>query len=82
MDVIALTETSEKEDVGFLSNIEFDEYMNYHTPSKSSKGCTTIYVNKDFDSLERSDLDINVIEFESTWIEIKNKSNKNIIIGC
>ena len=55
--------------------------MNYHTPSKSSKGGTTIYVNKDFDSLERSDLDINVIAFESTWIEIKNKS-KNIIIGC
>ena len=43
--------------------------MNYHTPSKSSKGGTTIYVNKDFDSLERSDIDINVIEFGSTWIE-------------
>ena len=51
--------------------------MNYHTPSKSSKGGTTIYVNKDFDSLERNDLDIIVIEFE-----IKNKSSKNFIIAC
>ena len=38
MDVIALTETSEKEDVGFFSNIEIDEYMNYHSHSKLSKG--------------------------------------------
>ena len=47
--------------------------MNYHTASKSSKGGTTICVNKDFDSLECSDLDIIVIEFESTWIEIKKQ---------
>ena len=61
--------------------LHLNKSRNNHTPSKSSKGGTTIYVNKDFDSLERSDLDINVIAFESTWIEIKNKS-KNIIIGC
>ena len=44
MDVNS-TETSEKEDVGFVSNIEIGEYMNYHTSSKSSKGGATIYVN-------------------------------------
>ena len=27
MDVIALTETSEKEDIGFLNNVEMDEYL-------------------------------------------------------
>ena len=73
MDVIELTEASEKEDVDFLSNIVIDEYMYYHTPSKTSKGDTAIYVNKDFDSLKRSVLEINTVEFESTWIEIKNK---------
>ena len=49
-----------------------------HTASKSSKGGTVIYVNKYFDSIERSDLNINYLECESTWIEIKNKRSKNI----
>ena len=38
MDVIALTEPSEKEDTGFLSNVEMDEYQKFHTTSKSSNG--------------------------------------------
>ena len=45
-------------------------------PHKSSKGGTAIYVNKYFDSIVRSDL-----ECESTWIEIKNKRSKNIVIA-
>ena len=81
LDVIAITETSEKEDTGFLSNVEIDEYVKFHTATKSAKGGTAIYVNKNFNSLERSDLNINSGEFESTWIEIKNKSSKNIVIG-
>ena len=48
--------------------------------SISSKGGTAIYVNKYFDSIERSDLNINSLECESTWIEIKNKRSKNIAI--
>ena len=32
------TETSEKEDTGFLSNVEMDGYQKFHTASKSSKG--------------------------------------------
>ena len=35
MDVIALTETSEKEDTEFLSNVEMGEYQKFHTASKS-----------------------------------------------
>ena len=80
MDVIALTETSEKEDTGFLSNVEMDEYQKFHTASKSSKGGTAIYVNKTFDTIVRLDLNINSLGYESTWIEIKNKRIKNIII--
>ena len=33
-------------------------------------------------SLDRADLKIQDIDFESTWIEIKNKTSKNIICGC
>ena len=52
MDILAITETSEKEDTGFLSNIE--------------KGGTAIYVNKRYDSIERCDLNTENVEFETT----------------
>ena len=59
IDILALTETSEKEDIGFIGNVEMDGYQEFHTASKSSKGGTAIYVNNYFDSIERSDLHIN-----------------------
>ena len=57
-------------------------YELFHTPSKISKGGTAVYVNKSFDSLERNDINIISEEFESTWVEIKNKKSKNILVGC
>ena len=64
--VVALTETSEKENTGFTGNVKIDGYQKFRTASKSSKGGTAIYVNKYFDSIERSDLNINSLECEST----------------
>ena len=58
LDIVALTETSEKEDTGFTGNVEIDGYQKFHT--MSSKGGTAIYVNKYFDWIERSDLNINL----------------------
>ena len=81
LDVLALTETSEKEDTGFLSNVELDDLKKFHTASNSSKGGTAICANKNFDMIERSDLNSNSLEYESTWIEIKNKRSKNIVIA-
>ena len=82
LDELAITETSEKEEIGFLTNGELEGYELFHTPSKISKGGTAVYVNKSFDSLERNDIKINTDEFESTWVEIKNKKSKNILVGC
>ena len=81
IDIVALTETSEKVDNGFTGNVEIDGYQKFHTASKTSKGGTAIYVNKYFDSFERIDLNINSTECESTWIEIKNNRSKNIVIA-
>ena len=81
MDILAITETSEKEDTGFLSNIEIEGFDIYHTSTKTSKGGTTIYVNKRYDSIERCDLNTGNVEFETTWIKIKNKRSKNIVCG-
>ena len=81
IDILTFTETSEKEAIGFISNVEIDGYQKFHTPSKSSKGGTAIYVNKYFDSMERSNLNINSLEYESSWIELKNTRSKNIVIA-
>ena len=81
MDIIAISDISEKEDLGFLTNVEIEGYDNYHTASKSLKGGTAINVNKGFNSMECFDLKINNVEFESTWIGIINKNSKHIVIG-
>ena len=82
IDILAITETSEKEYSRFLSNVEIEGYEKYHTASKSAKGGTAIYVFKNLDKIERCDLNISNLEFETTWIEIKNKNSKIIICGC
>ena len=83
MDILAITETSESDANSFLTNVNIDGYKPpFHTPTLSSKGGTALYVNSAFDSFEREDLKIQNVNFESTWVEIKNKNSKNIICGC
>ena len=80
LDILALTETSENADTAFFTNVEIAGYEKFHTATKTSKGGTTIYVNKNYVTIEHNDLNINNAEFESTWIEIKNKNNKNMCV--
>ena len=42
MDILAISETSEKEEIGFLTNVEIEGDDLFHT-SKISKGGTSIY---------------------------------------
>ena len=82
MDVVAITETSENKDHSFLKNVTLDGYKLYHTASSSLKGGTALYINEDFDCLERTDISAQTNLYESTWVEIKNKNSKNIVCGC
>ena len=83
MDVVAITETSENKDHSFISNISMDGYSDpFHTPTNSLKGGVTMFINKDFDSYERTELKAQTDLYESVWVEIKNKNSKNIICGC
>ena len=81
-DVLNITETSQKIDYNFKSNISIEGYVNFFTPSYTNKGGTGIYIKSSYDSLERNDLNVCNADFESTWVEIKNKKSKNIICGC
>ena len=82
MDILAITETSEQENVGFLNNIEIKGYTIFHTASKTSTGGTALYVSENVISIERIDLNTIHDEFEGTWVEFKNKHSKNIICRC
>ena len=71
LDILAITETSEQENVGFLNNIEIKGYKIFHTASKTSKGGTALYVSENVNSIERIDLNTSHDEFEGTWVEIE-----------
>ena len=73
-NAICISETSQRESTMFCKNIDL---KHYHTPistgTNTAKGGTAIYVLKDHDSLERYDLKTCNVEYESTWVEIKDK---------
>ena len=83
-DIVAITETTEHKEHSFLKNVSMEEegFKLFSTPSSSAKGGAALYVNKDFDAFERTDLKSNSDLYESVWIEIKNKNSKNIVCGC
>ena len=81
-DIIAITETSQKESNGnFLVNVDLKGYSLFSTSTNTSKGGTAIYINESFVTQERQDLTIKTNHIESVWVEIKNKRSKNIICG-
>ena len=82
MDAVAITETSECANQSFLTNVSLDGYKLYHTPTDSPKGGTVLFLKRIFDSYERIDLKIQTSEYQSVWVEIKNKKSKNIVCGC
>ena len=83
MDILAITETTENQANSFLTNVNIDGFKPpLHTPSLSAKGGTALYVNSNFESFERLDLRAQTDNFESVWVEIKNRNSKNIICGC
>ena len=81
-DIITITETSNQDpNDEFQSNINLDGYNIHSTSTLSSKGGTTIFSKKKIYSIERQDLKVKNEQYESVWIELKNKNCKNIICG-
>ena len=66
-------------------NTEIIGYKNFFTPTESSHGGCSIYLNKNLIGNQRKDLDNSLYfskKLESTFVEIINKKHKNIIVGC
>ena len=80
---ICLSETSQKLDQVFSPNSMIQGYHNpFCTPTNSRNGGVAIFIKDIFDVIEREDCNVKLDEFESVWIEIKQKKCKNIVIGC
>ena len=79
--VICISETR-LHDVKPLVNVDIDGYTFEHTPTSSQCGGTGIYISNEFeyDLIENLSVSHPNIS-ESTFIEIKNKSKKNIVVG-
>ena len=80
--MIVITETKQQVEEDFITNVDIDGYCVYTQPSKSNAGGVALYVNNRLDHLERIGLGKLDDDFESIWIEIKNKKGKNFLCGC
>ena len=79
-DIVAISETSEKEKYqGFLNNINMTGYSLFSSSSKTNKGGVALYIRSIYNFIERVDLKESSVHFESVWVEIKNKNSKNIL---
>ena len=82
-DIINISETSQLEGETFINNVKINGYKPPFTKgSKSNRGGVAIYVKTNLTVIERSDLNLLDNNFEAQWIEIINKTTKNIICGC
>ena len=80
--MLGITETKEQIGKAFTTNVNIDEYHMHTQPTKSAPGGVAIYVNNKLDHFERKDLSILHEDFESIWVEMKNKRGKNFLCGC
>ena len=83
IDLLCITETSQKENSSFQTNIIIDGYRQpFSLGSKTSRGGVAIYAKNELNLIERTDLNIIDKSYEAVWIEIINDKYKNIVCGC
>ena len=83
IDVICISETSQREDIEFASNVHLNGYKDpVSLGSKSAKGGVAIYTKCNLKIKRRIDLDKVDNSFEIVWVEIQVDKSKNILIGC
>ena len=81
--MIGISESSLQINKQPINNISLPNYIYEHTPTESGKGDTLPYIDQNLKYKVRGDLNIYIKSLiESTFIEIMNTKQKNMIIGC
>ena len=66
-----------------ITNISLHNYVYEHTPKNQVKGGTLLYLDKNLKYILRKDLNIyHKGMTESSFVEIINKNEKNMVAGC
>ena len=84
-DILGLTEPRITKEQNPTYDTSITGYKKYFTPTESTKGGTSLYMNKNIESKECTDLEKNLFipkKLQSTFVELIIKGKKNIIIGC
>ena len=81
--IIGISESRLQNSKHHITNISLPNYVYEHTPTESSKGGTLLYLDKNLKHKLRKDLNIyHKGTIESTFVEIINKNEKNMVAGC
>ena len=82
-DVIGVSETKIREQRDLPINVSIDGYDFIQTPTKSVCGGVGLFVKHGYDYKVREDLNKTLHNIsESLFIELKDKSNKCLLVGC
>ena len=83
-DIIAISETRLRKGIAPVHDISLPTYHEpQSTPTEAAKGGTLLYIADNLNYKPRKDLEIyETKKIESTFVEVINKTGKNIIIGC
>ena len=82
-DVIGISESKQKVNKNFSTNVNLHEYQLHSQPTKSACGGVAMYVKKSLDHKVLNHLNVLEDEFETLWVEINTGPKcKNIIVCC
>ena len=80
--IIGISESRLQKSKQHITNISLPNYVYEHNPAESSKGSTLLYLDKNVKYKLRKDLNIyHKGMIESTFVEIINKNEKNMVAG-
>ena len=80
--IVGISETRLQKSKQHIANISLPNYVHEHTPIESSKEGTLLYLDKNLTYKLRKGLNIYYKGMiESTFVEIINKNEKNMVVG-
>ena len=82
-DIIGLSETKIRKNIDPIININMQGYNFEYVSTEAKCGGVGIYIKKSLEYIKRDDLSFSSKEIgETMFLEIIQKQNKNILIGC
>ena len=82
LDVIGVSEIWHSNDNPILSNVDIPGFTFFETSSLTQNGGVGLYIRNSLTSKPRIDLDSCTDDFETVWVEIENKKDKDFLICC